>query len=382
MLNLANGDLDGYRENDPIAAEYNMAIKSLVAESLVTATWRKGYENWLYERVILNLDELEKAHAKLGREPLSKVACGLQSVMQQARAKINTPWKLRFIDDECARLQGSLRTSRLLPADETLTSAIMKVLEYIEKGPELTRVISANCFNDSKFLELKILSQLSSIAKAYEPDLATYRSLGEEHLSQNEVLEQIGILTYPEIIEFCGSIRLVFPDAPINTGVFQNGFCIQSENLHLLTRVETAGIKSLLFIENRTNYRHQILKGFGSDTLVIHHGGFYSPAKRKLFCLLSEHLDPGVDAFFWGDIDLGGFLMYTRLKRDIFPNLTPWRMGCEDFEKYKIHGIARPPSYLELLKGRMDDEQFDACFFPVTLAILDVGVTVEQELML
>jgi len=99
--------------------------------------------------------------------------------------------------------------------------------------------------------------------------------------------------------------------------------------------------KSILFIENRTNYRHHILKGFEDDTLVVYHGGFYSPTKRILFCLLSESLAPGADSFFWGDIDLGGFLMFSRLKKEIFPDLVPWRMGCEDFEKYKEHGVVR-----------------------------------------
>ena len=196
------------------------------------------------------------------------------------------------------------------------------------------------------------------------------------------MLEQIGILTHPEILEFCGNIGLVFPNALISTDAFRNGFCIQSENLNLLDRVETVGIKTLLFIENRTNYRHHILKGFDADTLVIHHGGFYSPAKRKLFCLLSESLSPGADALFWGDIDLGGFLMFSRLKRELFPNLAPWRMDFKDFESYKDHGIVRPPPYLDSLRKKMDEAQFDPCFVPVAHAILDAGVTVEQEIML
>ena len=382
MLNLSKGDIESYRENDPKVTEFNSAIETLAAESFITTTWRKGYEGWLYERIILNLDELDKAYVIAGREPLSKVAVGIDDILQQAKAQITTPWKLRFIEDECARLQEKLRTSRLLPADKTLVEAIMKVLQYAEDGPELMRVISANCFCDSKYLERCILSQLATIARAYEPELAAFQSLGDEHLSQNAVLEQIGILTYPEILEFCGNVRLVFPNAVIGTDAFRNGFCIQSENLNFLAKIEAANVKSLLFIENKTNYRHHILKGIGDDALVIHHGGFYSPAKRKLFCLLSESLGPGVEAFFWGDIDLGGFLMFSRLRKDIFPNLAPWRMGREDFEKYKAHGITRPSSYLELLRKKMEEEQFDPCFTPAAKAILEAGVTVEQEIML
>jgi len=151
MLNLSKGDLEGYRENDPKVTEFNGAIEALEADSLISATWRKGYEGWLYERIILNLDELDKAHERAGRKPLSKIASGILNVLQQSKMHIKTPWKLRFIEDECVRLEDNLRTSRLLPADEPTVEAIMKVLQYVEAGPELIRVISVNCFREGVY---------------------------------------------------------------------------------------------------------------------------------------------------------------------------------------------------------------------------------------
>jgi len=382
MLNLSRGDLDCYRENDPSIADINSAIEILISEGIVSALWRKGYEGWLYGRVILNLDELDRAYARVCREPLSRMADTIYRVLCQAAPQLHTAWKLRFLEDESKLLLVNLRPSRLLPMNEALVWSIMKVLCYTENGPELMRVISASCFRDSKYLEQNILSHLISIAKVYEPELAAYRFLGDEHLTKNVVLEQIGILPYPEIIEFCGNILLSFKNTALNTGVFQNGFCIQSENLRFLTGVDISSIKKILFVENRTNYRHAVLRGVQDDTLVIYHGGFYSPAKRRLFSLLSENMTYASQVVFWGDIDLGGFLMFTRLKREFFPNLTPWRMGIEDFEEYKDHGVKRPIDYVEMLRRKVDEEQFDSCFVPVAHAILKTGVTVEQEIML
>ena len=266
--------------------------------------------------------------------------------------------------------------------DETVVESIVKVLKYTEKGPELMRVISANCFNDSKYLEQNTASHLSSIAKAYEPDLVAYHTLDDERLAQSVVLEQIGILTYPEILEFCGSVRLSFGNSIMSTDVFRNGFCIQSENFRFLTGADISDIRTLIFIENRTNYRQYILRGAAPDTLVIYHGGFYSPAKGRLFNILSEGASPTARTLFWGDIDLGGFLMFTRLKREFFPNLAAWRMGSEDFEKHKAFGLKRSSTYLELIRKKMRDDQFDAIFYPVAQLILQSGVTIEQELML
>ena len=382
MLNLTGGEYKEYRENDPSIAEINHSIKSLESEGLIAPYWREGYEDWLYGRISLNLNSLEKAYSKAGRKPLSETADILLNIIQRALIQIATTWKLRFLKDESARLQNSLRTSRLLPKDTAQVEAITKVLQYTEKGPELMRVISTNCFQDSKYLEQNLLSNLVSIAKAYEPDLVANQALDDELLTQNVVLEQLGILTYPEIFEFCGNAILIFSEGSVNTGVFENGFCLQSENLHNLAGVDISGIQNLYFIENRTNYRYIVRHGIQEDTLVFYHGGFYSPMKLMLFNMISKSAGPNTNFYFWGDIDLGGFLMYTRLKKNIFAELRPWKMGLEDYEAYKSQGVMRSESYIELLRIRTDDKQFDPCFFPVSNAILESKTTVEQEVML
>jgi len=382
MLNLSKGEIKGYRENDPNATAINHAIEILAAEMLITALWRKGYDGWLYDKVILNLEELEKVYKRAGREPLSKTADAIRRIISNAKPQIKSPWKNKFLEDEDSRLRLNLRTSRLLTMNEKLDEAVLKVLQYTENGPELMRVISVNCFSDSKFLEKNILSQLISIAKAYEPELVAYHSMGDEHLTQSAVMEQIGILTNPEIIEFCGSARLLFTDNEVRADVFQHGFCMQSDNLRLLTEIDISHIATLLFIENRTNYARQIIQGVPSDTLVVCHGGFYSPAKGSLFSLLAGSMTSATRVLFWGDIDLGGFLMFTRLKRELFPSLAAWRMGREDFDEHKTHGLRRSPAYLELLQKKMNDGQFDSVFYPVAQSILESGVTVEQEVML
>jgi hypothetical protein len=88
------------------------------------------------------------------------------------------------------------------------------------------------------------------------------------------------------------------------------------------------------------------------------------------------------ETLFWGDIDLGGFLMFTRLKNDIFPNLIPYRMGPADYKTYKNYGTDRNCAYLTSLRQRMGEGIFDPVFFNVAQNILENGVTVEQEIML
>jgi len=381
-LAMARGEYAPYRENDPCAVEVNTVIQAMAKEGLVSFDWRKGYEGWLLDKVYLELSSLPRAYAKAGRMPLTDTATALLGLLQQAKVSIKTPWKLRFLEEESSKLQKSLRPSRLLPEDVTQAEAILNVLQYTERGPELMRVISSNCFHDSKYLERYLLSSLASIARAYEPELAAYRSIEEELLTQSVVLVQLGVLTYPEIFEFCGKIQLIFSGSVFETCMFQKGFCLQSNNLDLLNGIVLRNINTVLFVENRTNYRHLILRGIPDDMLLVYHGGFYSPTKRRLFQMLAKDIPSTAEVLFWGDIDLGGFLMFTRLKKDIFPNLVPYRMGPTDYEMYKSFGTKRKSAYFTSLQQRMEEGIFDSIFFSVALAILENGITVEQEIML
>lgn len=382
VLSLSRGEYPPYRENDPRTPEINAAVERLTAERLVTSAWRKGYEGWLLDKVFLNLDSLPQIYTRTGRTSIADTADLLCQLLRQAKAQIQTPWKLRFLDEELSRIEKNLRPSRLLSGAMEQVKGILTVLQYTEEGPELMRVISVNCFHDSKYLERNLLLSLSSIVRAYDPELANYRTADEELLSQSAALAQLGILTYPEIFEFCGSVQLFFAQSTLDTSPFPKGFCLQSENLDGLLKIGLDDIHTVLFVENRTNYRHILLRGVPAHQLVILHGGFYSPTRRQLFKLLSSGLTASAKVAFWGDIDLGGFLMFTRLKQFVFPALEPYRMGLEDYCAYRNSGSARSAAYLASLQKHMEQGAFDPVFTPVARAILEDGRTIEQEIML
>jgi len=381
-LSLTRGEYSPYRENNPCTQEINDAVDHMAAEGLVTYAWKKGYEGWLLDKVYLELDALPQVYSRTGRTPISDTAELLCNLLRQAKTRIQTPWKLRFLEEELSRIEKKLRPSRFLSGDTEQVAGILAVLQYTERGAELMRVISVNCFHDSKYLEQNLLSPLSSIVRAYDPELANYRMADEELLPQNAALAQLGILTYPEIFEFCGSVQLVFAQSVLDASPFRRGFCLQSENLDSLLQIALDGIDSVLFVENRTNYRHILLQGVPSHQLVILHGGFYSPAKRCFFQMLSSGLPTTAEVSFWGDIDLGGFLMFTRLKQSVFSTLIPYRMGLEDYCQYRHNGFKRSSSYLAALQKQLGNGTFDPIFIPVARSILEDGVTIEQEIML
>ena len=62
--------------------------------------------------------------------------------------------------------------------------------------------------------------------------------------------------------------------------------------------------------------------------LVIYHGGFLSPQKRKLVTLIAHAAAKGVKVRFWADIDAGGFRMFDNLQK-LISSVLPMRMSGE-----------------------------------------------------
>ena len=83
---------------------------------------------------------------------------------------------------------------------------------------------------------------------------------------------------------------------------------------------------------------------------------------------------------FWADINLGGFLMFDRLKR-LLPDLQPYKMFASDYNKYKDGGLTHSESYFKKLLEIKNQERF-SIFLEVIELILSNERTIEQEIML
>lgn len=381
-VSLNETDFPAYRQNRRESVEeINAVIQKMEEAGFVTFQYRKGYEGWLIDKVYLNLESLSESYQAAGRRPLALHAKEQMELLDSAYTKCGRAWVRRFIADEQDRLRKHFRASRLLPEDARLAKDFFMALQASEKGPQLMRVLSVQCFQDSKRLERELLPFLLSVARRYEPDIAAFNRGSDEKLTDNEVLAQIGILRYPEIFEFCGDITLTVQNISVFTSPFSRGFCLQSETLPDVQNIDLDRICHVYFVENRTNYRALVLKGIPPDVLVIHHGGFYSPARGCLFQKVVRAAKDDTRFYFWGDLDLGGFQMLERLRKNIVPNLLPFRMDDVALRRYRSTGKPRTADYLHRLE-QFRSETSNPSMQGGIAAIMQTGVTVEQESML
>lgn len=364
------------RDSDCLAS-IKSAVLALAEREWIGYSWRKGYENFLLDRAWLNPERVEQIYAFCARTPKQEHAAALQAVLLRYQGSFLLPWKNRFVEDQLHFLQKHLKASRLLPADPQETEALLKALQFCDTHSAMERVVSVNCFQDSKYLEHVLKPKLLPVIRQYEPTAAMVRK-SERNLTDVQLLSLIGIQKAAEILEFCGDFRFQLHGQWIPTGAFHRGFCLSGGHVEQIEQMDLSGIDRILFVENHTNYFQLAERERPAGELMFYHGGFYSPVKRTFIQKLVTSALPQTRFDFWADIDLGGFAMYHRLKNELVPPLQPFRMDSETFLKYRSTGLARGDSYLQKTAAFAAQPE-NELFADVAQLILRYKVTIEQE---
>lgn len=158
------------------------------------------------------------------------------------------------------------------------------------------------------------------------------------------------------------------------------GVALPSTLVSEIVDIDLKNICCITFIENKTNYDEYLLVEKRPEELVVYHGGFLSPQKKKLFEKLAAVAGKTMQIRFWADIDLGGFCMFENLQM-VFPQLEPMRMEGLFVEQYHKNGLNRPEQYLQKLQEERNAGRHPL-FADAIDKILQYGVTIEQEIFL
>lgn len=238
---------------------------------------------------------------------------------------------------------------------------------------------SSKCFSDTKYFERNIRDLFLRIARKYDNALAL--ACEENNLGEKEQLAFLGIYARPEHYELAGNclIRTHQGELDLNAAGCC-GLALPSTLIESIAEIEMSSIDCITFIENKTNYDEYIASEKQSGELVIYHGGFLSPQKRRLFTLIANGVDAKPNVRFWADIDKGGFQMFQQLQ-ELIPDLVPMRMSGEFVDKFHEHGLARSKEYLSALETDLKNGKY-LLFQDAIEKILSYGVTIEQEAFL
>lgn len=360
----------------------NSVVQDLTENGLIKFAWLKFEQGNIIEKVWLCLDKLEASYREVGRVSKKDRVGNVLLAVQRCRQRVITPWIAMFLEATTEGIKDRMSLTPFLPNDEELALAVLTALCEIEnKGEEecLERVFSLRCFGDSKYFERQLRDKIVNIVWRYN---LQYEDNMMEAPTESEILAQVGIVRAPEQIEFRGGIRGKLGGKEIDFSLFQYGATINSFTSKELEIIGFNSVQRVLFIENKANYLDYIFKEKTRNELVIYLGGFYSPAKGQFIRKIYEASSAkGLKYQHWGDIDVGGFRIFNRLKTEIINELKPFLMNKEALLAKKNYWFSFDKHYASELKKLLAREDY-AEFQEVIDFMLENGVRLEQEAFL
>lgn len=355
-------------------------VKDLKSKALVDFSWEKFNENNILNEIWLNKENVSKAYKEINRNNPKENYIEISKYLE--KIKFNEPWLQEFSKDILNNMETKEKESAFLPFDKY--KDILKALKEIDNRQKnvqveeiLKRTFSIKCYNDSKYFERNIEKNIVKILKKYYLKEEIISS--EEEISDDKVLAEVGIIKYPEVIEFCGNMECQIENKIICFSDTTKGSYINSYAIPEIKNIKLINTSKVIFIENKTNYIDYISKK-QKDELVIYHGGFYSKIKGEFFKKVFEN-NKNIKYYHWSDIDIGGIMIFTRLKENIIPSLKQFKMDKETLIENKLKCSNFDDKYknklIELRKNEKYKEFYDLMDF-----MIENNVRLEQEALI
>lgn len=357
---------------------YFHALFSLKEAGVIDFQWQKYEEGNLIDSIWLipEQDAIDTAYQILNRRKKEDVIAEFASMIKETLSKINQDSGIyQYLDQVWQQAKDNLKIPMPFSSEDMkLNQDILKCLVFLSKNQEevLTRIMSQKLFQNTKYFERELRSKILSILKKISSN---------DTSSEKDLLLEYGITDYPEIIEFVGNIKIRLDNgAVIDYSKECYGAYINSETIRHILSVSFDQIHRVLFIENKANYVMAV-KECTPNTLILFHGGCYSPIKGKFFQKIYEFAKEPEKILWehWSDIDVGGFRIFTRLQKNIIPYVKPCRMDQKTLLTYKEHAMQiKSKRYLETLQKMRNDPTYEM-FHPVIDVMFEEKIRLEQE---
>lgn len=377
MLRVEKKELPEYNYEDAsIRDAYNEAAQELECKHFVQLEWVKGRP--VLSTIVLNLEQIMECYASVGRVHPKTRASHITNLVRSNLEGVTVPWILAWQDDICMEATEYLRVPAFCKTEDGLLKDLLRSFrEYASLSGSITmRAFSNKCFNDTKYFERNVRDLFLRIAKKYDVDLAL--SCEENDLGEKEQLAFLGIYARPELYELAGNCTIHTCQGNICIGAATPyGLALPSTLIDMISTIDLRAIQCITFIENKTNYDEYLVSEKQPKELVIFHGGFLSPQKRKLFALIAGAAPKSAKVQFWADIDMGGFQMFNHLQK-LIPSLVPMRMSGNFVDMFHQNGLKRTEQYLSKLQVDMKNGKYPL-FEDAIAKILMYRTTIEQE---
>lgn len=316
-----------FDESSMAFEDIHICIRQLEQKGYVRIVWKKGKENHIVRKVLLNEEKVSEVYRYLGRTPKSEMNQQQLQMLERLGREYDTPAAAAFISWLKERLKQGKSVKEFLDLEDLEeTGRLVSMVAAIEQNQEDTyiREFSGRRFGDTKLLE-KRLGVIGKILRRFSGDC--------EDMEVYAILAEYGIYHTPNYVYVKGMGKLCVGagDACIlDLQKLRQGVGLSGEDLDTLRWTDLSEVKKVITIENLTTF----FRWNEEHSIMIYLGGYHNTVRRRILRNIYGMI-PGAEYLHFGDIDVGGFEIYLDLCKKTGIAFRPYLMGIEQLRQYE-----------------------------------------------
>ena len=256
-------------------------------------------------------------------------------------------------------------TKRLNPEfDEEM----LRLLDFIQRNTQdlYIREVSMLVFGTSKVFETKYLPKTLSVMRSADSTA--------DGASDSDLLQKYHVIDTNREILLKGQMKITFGDYTLDVSRFSEGISIMSSDISNITDI-TVGVPNFITIENKTAF-HRFNE---DDYACMYLGGFASHSQKDFLRELFRHSKDQINYRHFGDIDMGGFIIFRDLKESTKMPFSLYRMGINELQDKRYSACLTELTENDRNNSRslIDSEEFG----DIVRYMLERNVKLEQEIV-
>ena len=352
--------------------EIHACAHELEDKGFVRIVWKKGKEDHIIEKLVLNEKKVKEIYQYLGRTSHEDYVRNTLKLVGILREQCTAPVAGKLLDWLDERLRGDLPVKEFI--DLTCpeeTKKLIRAVQAVEENEEenYIREFSIRNFSDSKTFE-QMCGKIGRIFRRFSPEFA--------EADTEEILAEYGIYHMPNYIYLKGLGTLALGKAEkefLDLSLLRQGIGLSGDDLSDIRITGREKIRKIITIENLTTF----FRWQEENALIIYLGGYHNKVRRRLLKEIYETL-PDAEYLHFGDIDVGGFEIYRDLCRKTDIPFRLYHMGIEELETYRNYGKKLTENDRKRLKLLLEQAEKEKAEYVQTLKYMeDQGIKLEQE---
>lgn len=336
------------------------------------ATIRDKYEFFKVKKIYLELERVAGAYELAAIVPLEEKFADMKKILSpllEHKWEWMAQWAEKAIHSFSLKKAAGINVDEPDPYRDAVI--VLRALTELE-GNSPIRILSNQLFNDSKHFERRVANTLTSILKKASPI---------EFENDEEMLAFYGMVRMGKDVKLCGELSWsTYEGRHLTIEGFAGGVGLSDLTVAAIDEI-TLNAECLILIENLTSYEQWIHQRADAKELVIYTGGYPHKTLQTLLAKISQSIDISpIPVYHWGDIDIGGILIFEYLKVRFFHELQPLLMDIATLKRYKKRAIPLTATNKKTINRMLAEERY-TYWHSLLQVLLEQDLKLEQESM-